>query len=158
MLMLAAREAVTQRFRHLSAAHGLTEQQWRVIRALAEVDCLEIVALSARCRIHAASLSRILPRLNKIGLIQRRSDAADHRRVMVSLAPRGRRVLDEIIPESAKIYAEIARDIGPERLDHIYAMMEQFVCLLGGAKPVEAERKITVRRGARKKPRKDAGE
>jgi homoprotocatechuate degradation regulator HpaR len=131
MLLLAAREAVTQRFRHLSAALGLTEQQWRVIRALSEVDCLEIIALSARCRLHAASLSRILPRLNKIGLIARRSDAADHRRVIVSLTPRGRRMLEQVIPESARIYQQIARDVGPERLDQVYALLEEFVRLLG---------------------------
>src|SRR6185295_11933257 len=103
----------------------------------AEVDALEIVALSARCRIHAASLSRILPRLAKLGLIQRRSDAADHRRVIVSLAPRGRRLLDQILPESARIYQQIARDVGPERLDQMYAMLEEFIRLLGGAKPAE---------------------
>ena len=71
MLLLAAREAVTQRFRFQNQAHGLTEQQWRVIRALAEAESLEIRALSAQCRIHAASLSRILPKLQRDGLIAR---------------------------------------------------------------------------------------
>ena len=155
MLLLAAREAVTQRFRPQAMALGLTEQQWRVIRALAEVDCLEIVALSARCRLHAASLSRILPRLNKNGLIARRPDAADHRRVMVSLTPRGQRVLDEIIPESARIYEQIARDVGPERFDRVYAVLEEFIWLLDGAKRAETEpQRGTQRRAVRKIPRK----
>jgi homoprotocatechuate degradation regulator HpaR len=155
MLLLAAREAVTQRFRPQTSARGLTEQQWRVVRALAEVERLEIVALSARCRIHAASLSRILPRLDKVGLISRRPDAADHRRVIVSLTSRGRRVLDEIIPESARVYQQIARDVGPERLDQVYALLEEFIRLLGGAKPAEAEPQGRMeRRAPRKPPRK----
>jgi len=119
------------------------------------VDCLEIIALSARCRLHAASLSRILPRLNKIGLVARRSDAADHRRVIVSLTPRGRRMLEEVIPESARIYQQIARDVGPERLDHVYALLEEFVRLLAGAGPAETQpQRRAERRAPRKTPRK----
>jgi len=116
MLLLAAREAVTQRFRHQAKAHGLTEQQWRVVRALAEVESLEIIALSAVCHIHSASLSRILPKLGKAGLISRCSNAADHRRVIVSLTPRGRRLLEELMPDSRKIYQQLARDVGPDLL------------------------------------------
>src|SRR5690348_11490594 len=100
MLLLAARDAVTQRFRlRATAVHGLTEQQWRVIRALAEVDSLEIHALSALCRIHAASLSRILPKLHRDGLIARSAKAADQRCVIVSLTPRGQQLIRDTAPE-----------------------------------------------------------
>jgi homoprotocatechuate degradation regulator HpaR len=139
MLLLAAREAVTHRFRHHSKSHGLTEQQWRIIRALAEVESIEIIALSAMCRIHSASLSRILPKLGKAGLISRSSDPADHRRVIVSLSPRGRLVLEEIMPESRKIYEQLARDVGSERLERLYAMLEEFVILLETTKPDETD-------------------
>jgi homoprotocatechuate degradation regulator HpaR len=130
MLLLAAREALTQRFRHLNQAYGLTEQQWRVIRALAEVDALEIHALSAVCRIHAASLSRILPKLDRAGLIARCSKAADQRCVIVSLKPRGRQLIEEAAPESSRVYERLAGDVGPERLERMYVMLEEFVALL----------------------------
>jgi homoprotocatechuate degradation regulator HpaR len=156
MLLLAAREAVTQRFRHQAKAHGLTEQQWRVIRALAEVESLEIIALSAMCHIHSASLSRILPKLGKAGMISRCSNAADHRRVIVSLTPRGRLLLDETLPESRKIYQQLARDVGPERLERMYAMLEEFIVLLETRRPDEPDPAETfVRRASRKPARRE---
>jgi homoprotocatechuate degradation regulator HpaR len=129
MLLLATRDALTQRFRHLNQAFGLTEQQWRVIRALGEVPSLEIHALSATCRIHAASLSRILPKLDRAGLIAR-AKAADQRCVIVSLMPRGRKLIEDVAPESSRVYQQLARDIGPERLERMYVMLEEFIALL----------------------------
>ena len=130
MLLLATRDALTQRFRHLNQAFGLTEQQWRVIRVLAEVPSLEIHALSGACRIHAASLSRILPKLDRAGLIARVAKAADQRCVVVSLTPRGRQLIEDVAPESSRVYQQLARDIGPERLERMYAMLEEFIALL----------------------------
>jgi len=130
MLLLATRDALTQRFRHLNQAFGLTEQQWRVIRVLGEVPSLEIHALSATCRIHAASLSRILPKLDRAGLIARVAKAADQRCVVVSLTPRGRQLIEDVAPESSRVYEQLARDIGPERLERMYAMLEEFIALL----------------------------
>ena len=42
MLLLRAREAVMLRFRDMLRRQGLTEQQWRVLRALATEDAFEI--------------------------------------------------------------------------------------------------------------------
>ncbi|HMK79398.1 MAG TPA: MarR family transcriptional regulator [Xanthobacteraceae bacterium] len=140
MLLLATREAVTQRFRHLHQAYGLTEQQWRVIRALAEVDGLEIHALSALCRIHAASLSRILPKLDRAGLIARSAKAADQRCVIVSLKPRGRQLIADLASEATRVYERLARDVGAERLARIYEMLEEFIALLeASGAPTSAE-------------------
>jgi homoprotocatechuate degradation regulator HpaR len=130
MLLLATRDALTQRFRPLNQAFGLTEQQWRVIRALGDVPSLEIHALSALCRIHAASLSRILPKLDRAGLVARSAKAADQRCVIVSLTPRGRQLIDQVAPESSRVYEQLARDIGPDRLERMYAMLEEFIALL----------------------------
>ena len=134
MLLLAAREAVTQRFRGLNQAYALTEQQWRVLRALAEADALEIHALSAICRIHAASLSRILPKLDEAGFIARSSKAADQRCVIVSLTSRGRQLIEETAPKSSRVYEQLARDVGQERLDRMYTLLEEFITLLDAPK------------------------
>jgi DNA-binding MarR family transcriptional regulator len=76
MRLMQAREAAMQRFRPALRAHGVTDQQWRIIRALDEADSLEISQLGERCVISPASLSRILPKLAARGLIARRPNAA----------------------------------------------------------------------------------
>lgn len=116
-----------QRFRPHLTARGLTEQQWRVVRALAEVETLEIAALGEHCCIHPASLSRMLPKLAADGLIARRGHRADQRRIIVSLTARGRRLFAALSAESEAIYAQIARDLGTARLAQLYAVLAQSI-------------------------------
>lgn len=125
--LLLAREAVVQRFRPLIHARGFTEQQWRVMRVLSEIESLEIVELAALCTLHPASLSRILPKLAAAGIVSRCSNAADQRRVIVSLTPHGRRLLEAAQPDFERVYAQIASDLGQERLDQVYRALDALI-------------------------------
>src|ERR1043166_1624554 len=42
MSLLRAREAVMRQFRPSLRSHGLTEQQWRILRALTAVETIEV--------------------------------------------------------------------------------------------------------------------
>jgi homoprotocatechuate degradation regulator HpaR len=130
MQLMRAREAVMRRFRPHLAAHGLTDQQWRILRALMEARSLEILELGARCQIHPASLSRILPKLARNQLIARRINKADQRRVIVSITPRGRELFTTVAPESEVIYAEIKRELGTGRLRQIYRSLDELIAAL----------------------------
>lgn len=130
MLLLRSREAVMQRWRPFLHQRGLTDQQWRVLRALRDVDSLDIVELGRRCCIHPASLSRMLPNLAAQRMISRRPDAADHRRVIVSLSAHGRKITDRIVAEGAGVYAELTRDVGREQLERSYRVLEQLIARL----------------------------
>lgn len=129
MQLMLAREAVMQRFRPHLNAHGLTEQQWRIVRALNEVDEIEIVQLGHTCCLHAASLSRILPRLENEGLVSRRSHRNDQRRVVVSLAAKGRRLFERLAPQSEAIYAALTREIGSQKLERLYGLLDEVIAL-----------------------------
>src|SRR5215831_3394593 len=84
MRLLRTREAMMQHFRPSLHAAGLTDQQGRILRVLAEAIELEMLELSARTCILPASLSRIVPSMVKKGLVRRRKDHMDGRRVSVS--------------------------------------------------------------------------
>lgn len=127
MQLMRAREIVMARFRPHLNAHGVTDQQWRIIRGLNETDELEIVDLAQLCCMHQASLSRMLPKLEADGLVSRRAHANDQRRVIVSLTARGRRLFATVAPQSEAIYAALARDIGPARLDKIYGLLDEMI-------------------------------
>jgi homoprotocatechuate degradation regulator HpaR len=152
MQLMLAREAVMQRFRPHLNAHGLTDQQWRIIRALNEVTELEIVELGKRCCLHAASLSRILPNMERDGLLSRRANKDDQRRVIVSLTAGGRRLFEIVAPESEAIYAALARDIGVQKLEQIYTLLDDVIARLARrTKPrrtAAARARIPVKRTA----------
>ena len=80
MSLLRAREAVMRQFRPSLRRHGLTEQQWRILRALTSVKTIEVTELARVAFLLGPSLSRILRDLEARGLIERRTAEADLRR------------------------------------------------------------------------------
>jgi len=127
MQLLRAREAVMQRFRPMLHRHGVTEQQWRVIRVLVEREAMEIGALAEACCVLPASLTRIVDTLEAKSLVVRRPHTADQRRVIVDIAPAGRRLFHAVAPHSEAHYREIAQLVGEDRVEAVYAMLEDFI-------------------------------
>lgn len=104
-------------FRPMLADYGLTEQQWRVIRALsAAAEPLEVSELAERAVLLAPSLSRILAKLENDGLIDRRPHDSDQRRSLIALSDEGAALVGAIAPESERRYNAIEAEFGSERL------------------------------------------
>jgi len=139
MLLLKAREAVMMRFRPMLRDVGLTEQQWRVIRALSEVEEYDAGKLAAVSYILSPSLTRILQRLEARELIRRRVDDADQRRTLISLTADGRALFNAVRPLSRDIYEEIASNLGASRLSGLYNILEEVEQRLLAAAPTEQD-------------------
>jgi homoprotocatechuate degradation regulator HpaR len=123
MTLLRAREAVMERFRGMLRDNGLTEQQWRVIRVLAEREPLEVTDLAAHSFLLPPSLSRILKFLAERRLVTRRAVNADQRRHAVSLTAAGRRLFLRVAPSSEAIYRDLERAFGEKNLEQLYALL-----------------------------------
>jgi homoprotocatechuate degradation regulator HpaR len=136
MELLKAREAAMSRFRPMLRRHGLTEQQWRVIRALAAYQDIDASELAKRSFLLAPSLTRILQFLEREKLVKRSSDANDQRRSVFVLTGKGRRLYDEAGPDSEHLYSEIEEQFGTDKLENLYALLAEFYTALSRADDV----------------------
>lgn len=134
MALLRARESVMRQFRPMLEAHGVNEQQWRVLRVLAESDALDASEVASRASILAPSLTRMIRTMEDKGLIARGRDETDARRVMLSIAPAGMAVIREASPESRRIYRQIEATYGPERMAQLVDLLNA-LSALGGEDP-----------------------
>src|SRR5258707_12615123 len=91
--LLRAAEAVMRQFRPSLRQHGLTEQQWRILRALAAVETIEVTELARVAFLLGPSLSRILRDLEARGLIERKTAKADLRRGVVAISEKGLKLM-----------------------------------------------------------------
>jgi homoprotocatechuate degradation regulator HpaR len=132
MSLLRAREAVMRQFRPSLRRHGLTEQQWRILRALAAIDAIEVTELARTAFLLGPSLSRILRDLEARHLIERRTDRADLRRAVVSISDKGLKLMEVVAPSSEAIYAEITRRFGARKLSELQAMLGALEASLAG--------------------------
>ena len=142
MSLLRAREAVMRQFRPSLREHGLTEQQWRILRALASVEAVEVTELARTAFLLGPSLSRILRDLEARNLVERETAKADQRRSMVSISKEGVKLMASVAPTSEAIYAEITRRFGARRLAELQDMLgelEQSLAELGAGEEAIAE-------------------
>jgi homoprotocatechuate degradation regulator HpaR len=132
MALLRAREAVMRQFRPSLRQHGLTEQQWRILRALAAIGAVEVTELARTAFLLGPSLSRILRDLEARHLIERKTAKSDQRRSMVSISDKGVRLMASVAPTSEAIYVEITRRYGARRLAELQEMLGELESSLTG--------------------------
>jgi homoprotocatechuate degradation regulator HpaR len=125
MSLLRAREAVMRHFRPSLRHHGLTEQQWRILRALAAIDAIEVTELARVAFLLGPSLSRILRDLEARHLIERRAAKADLRRGVVSISAKGLKLIEAVAPSSEAIYAAMTRRYGARKLGDLQDMLAE---------------------------------
>jgi homoprotocatechuate degradation regulator HpaR len=132
MSLLRAREAVMRQFRPSLRRHDLTEQQWRILRALAAIDAIEVTELAHTAFLLAPSLSRILRDLEARGLVERKTAETDLRRGLVSISDKGLRLMEVVAPSSEAIYAAITRRYGARKLAELQDMLGALEASLSG--------------------------
>jgi homoprotocatechuate degradation regulator HpaR len=135
LLLLQAREQVIARFRPILNAHGITEQQWRIVRVLIDTGPLEPREIGDLCRISSPSLAGVLARMEELGYIKRKRLDHDQRRLRVSLTPRSRKLGAAMAPQIEATYREIEAVIGTEFSTRFYRALDQLIGALSVPAP-----------------------
>lgn len=130
-LMLQVRERLIDRFRPVLKKHGITEQQYRVLRALYSSGPLEQREIGTDCHISSPSLAGVLGRMDKMGLVERVRLDHDQRRVLVSLPARSADMVDSMLLEVNELYKVLDRDLGVGFAGEVYATLDRMLTLLG---------------------------
>jgi homoprotocatechuate degradation regulator HpaR len=140
LLLLEARERVIARFRPLLNEHGITEQQWRIIRVLLETGPLEFREISALCQISSPSLAGVLSRMEGMDLVSRERLGSDQRRVRVSLTRRSRDLAARMAPRINATYRQIESCLGAQACRHLYDVLDGVIEALAAPRPGTARR------------------
>jgi MarR family transcriptional regulator, organic hydroperoxide resistance regulator len=100
--LYSASLAMTKLYKPLLDPLGLTYPQYLVLLVLWEGDAITVSQLGARLTLDSGTLTPLLKRLESASLVQRLRDAADERRVLLRLTPRGRslKARAQAVPES----------------------------------------------------------
>lgn len=123
--LIRARESVMSPIREMLAPTGITEQQWRVLRVLAEHGPMDPKTLADRASLLFPSLTRITATLrNKDLITQTRSDK-DRRRQSVAITPSGQKIIDDNLEKAASIAAGFRARLGPDDFEILLDLLER---------------------------------
>lgn len=106
--LYSASRALTARYRELLAPFGVTYPQYLVLMVLWEKDAITVTELGGRLQLDSGTLSPLLRRLERDGLIVRARRPDDERAVEVTLSPSG----DELRILAADIPAQVCASTG----------------------------------------------
>lgn len=123
------RHAVVSRFSSMLNEVGLTEQQWRVLRIIADFAPLPLSEVSQRSCIHKVSMTRIIRALSERGLIFTEKDSADQRSQKADLTDAGRTFVEELRPKSEAIARDIVERFGPENAAQLLCLLNELAQL-----------------------------
>ncbi|MDZ5431368.1 homoprotocatechuate degradation operon regulator HpaR [Pseudomonas fluorescens] len=123
LTLLQAREAAMGFFRPLLNQHGLTEQQWRIIRILRQYGEMESYQLAEQACILKPSMTGVLARMETAGITSRRKSPQDQRRVFVHLTEKGQQCFVAMSDGMESNYQRIQEQYGAEKLQQLLTLL-----------------------------------
>jgi homoprotocatechuate degradation regulator HpaR len=139
-LLLEAREAVMQHTRPSLREQGLSDQQWRVLRVLGEhagdPAGVETGRIAREALLLGPSLTGVLTRMERDGLIARKRCPQDARRTVVRATRAGLRLVGSLSTTIEAHYAWMEERLGKARLAQLYDLLDGVIAL---EQPLEHE-------------------
>ena len=128
-LLLKARESVMAHTRPRLREHALSDQQWRVLRVLGEHGVVETGKVAREAFILGPSLTGVLNRMERDGLIRRERDTADQRRTVVAATDRGMQLVAMLSQTIEAHDAWMEKSLGKQQLAQLYELLDKVIGL-----------------------------
>lgn len=114
-----------KRFDVVTREYGITGPQWRALLRIGDNPGINQGALAALLEVEAITTGRMIDRLEKLQLVERRPDPNDRRAWLLHLAPAAGPLLDRMRAKAAEVIDETIRIYSPEELDLLVALLRR---------------------------------
>jgi homoprotocatechuate degradation regulator HpaR len=132
-LLLQAREAVMAHTRPSLREHGLSDQQWRVLRVLGEhadePGGIETGRVAREAYLLGPSLTGVLTRMARDGLIERQRCPQDARRTVVRATAAGLSKVQALSQNIEAHYVWMELHLGKAQLTALYELLDKVIAL-----------------------------
>ncbi|MCC5999726.1 MAG: MarR family transcriptional regulator [Pararhodobacter sp.] len=129
-LLAAASASASAGFHAIVRAHGLRVPEWRVLACLHDHDGQMVTRLASLALMEQSAMTRVIERMEERGLVQRRSDSRDRRRVRVFLAEPGRALLEPLLVLARQQEREVLASLPLDQRDALKPMLASLLAAL----------------------------
>jgi flavin reductase (DIM6/NTAB) family NADH-FMN oxidoreductase RutF/DNA-binding MarR family transcriptional regulator len=126
-LLARAGHQVAGGFQRQLHKHDLGMLSWRVLAALSSRDGWTIGDLCAASIAKQPTISKLVDRLVRQGLVARTGDPADARRVLVSLTEHGHRSIAPVLQDAAAFNLSLLAEYPPEELTALKRLLREMI-------------------------------
>lgn len=147
-LLGQANHAVYRDFEARVRAAGLSSTEWRVLATLSDGDGLTIGELAADVLAQQPTLTKLVDRMARAGLVERRGDETDGRRTRVFETARGRTLVAPLLAQ-AKAHERATLAVFPAK---DIAALKAILRTLGAHAPSDPAGRAAARAKSRRRP------
>jgi DNA-binding MarR family transcriptional regulator len=112
-------------FKEEFEGHDLTPQQFGLLGFLWQQDGLTQSELSAKSQIDRTTMGGLIDRLEKEGLVARRSHPEDRRAYRICLTEQGKALQPELTPLAFAAQSRFTAPLDPQELEVLTAILEK---------------------------------
>ena len=105
----------------------LTMQQLRALTLIAHAEGLTAQSLAAHLKVSAATVSGLLGRLERRGLVRRQPSATDHRAKQILLTDEGAELLQRLDTVGTELWARVAGELTEAEVSQLVALTSRIV-------------------------------
>lgn len=120
----------------------VTVPQVRVMMMIATRGAMNLAAVADALHVNPSNASRLVDRLLKIGLVDRREAPTDRRNIALTLTADGQALIDGVIRHRRNAIRRALRQMDPERRELLAAVLEDFATAAG--EPVREYRQVLL--------------
>jgi DNA-binding MarR family transcriptional regulator len=106
-------------------AFGLDGSDWRTLAILANYAPISAKALAATLDINQVQMTRALTRLQDLGLLSRRTDKGDKRKVVLQLNRKGNEIYQKIAPRAQALEDQIFSGFSVKERKQFLALLDR---------------------------------
>ncbi|MCV7071686.1 MarR family transcriptional regulator [Mycobacterium rufum] len=120
----------------------VTVPQLRVMMMIATRGAMNLAAVADALQVNPSNASRLVDRLLKGGLVDRREAPTDRRNIALTLTADGQALIDGVIRHRRTAIRRVLRQMTPERRDLLATVLEDFATAAG--EPAQEFRQVVV--------------
>ena len=106
-LLARASHVVSSEFHERLRQRGVTVPVWRVLATLSGGKGETVSSLANACLLQQPTMTKVLDRMERDGLVRRKQDAEDRRLVRIHTTPRGDAMVADLLQAARQHEAEI---------------------------------------------------
>lgn len=129
--LYTASRLLTQAYHPLLSQHGLTYPQYLVLLVLWEKDAQPVNDIARRLYLETNTVTPLIQRMEKEGIVVRRKGEKDARQMIVSLTAKGKRLQEKLAEVPFTVgKAVICDSVTPETAPELFRMLDDMIAQL----------------------------
>jgi MarR family transcriptional regulator, organic hydroperoxide resistance regulator len=131
-LLSRAAHLVSQQFHAQLRPRGMAVPVWRVLATLSDSDGLPVTELARRTLFKQPTLTKVIDRMERQGLVERRASEQDRRKVLIYVTERGRNGVGDLLERAKRHEQTMLAGYGDNQVALLKTALHDLIERCGG--------------------------